>query len=136
MLFLARCCHVAHVNLNLADIRNLARLKTISASSEASGWLQAAPLRSLGLDIPSPEFIMALKLWLGIPIFSQTSPSICPCSNLIDQYGDHLLGCAHGPYRIRRHDALRDVLYHTLKADNQSVKLEQRINGSHRKNSP
>ena len=34
-----------------------------------------------------------------------------------------------GPYRIRRHDALRDVIYHALKLDNQNVKIEQRVNG-------
>ena len=30
-------------------------------------------------------------------------------------FGDHLLGCGNGPWRIHRHDALRDVLYHALR---------------------
>ncbi len=54
---------------------------------------------------------------------------LCPCSNIIDRYGDHLLGCSHGPYRIRRHDSLRDIVYHALKVDNQNVKIEQSTGG-------
>ena len=50
-----------------SDIRNTARLKAIS-TNKTSGWLQAPPLRSIGLDMPNPEFITALKIWLGIPL--------------------------------------------------------------------
>ena len=30
----------------------------------------------------------------------------------VDRFGDHLLGCGHGPMRIRRHDALCDIVFH------------------------
>ena len=40
--------------------------------------------------------------------------------------GDHLLGCGHGPLRIRRQDALRHVLYHALLIDHPGVRIEQR----------
>ena len=75
------------------------------------------------------EFNIALRICLGIPLIPPSSSLICPCTQCIDQYGDHLLGCSCGPYRIRRHDALRDIIYHTLKLDNQNVKIEQRVNG-------
>ena len=39
--------------------------------------------------------------------------------------GDHLLVCGHGPLRIRRHDALRQVLYHALLNDHPGVRIEQ-----------
>ena len=47
-------------------------------------------------------------MWLGLPMFNTDPPPIAtyPCRSLIDQYGDHLLNCRHGPYRIRRHEAL------------------------------
>ena len=80
--------------------------------------------------MPAAEFLVALKVWLGIPLNPLSSPVVCPCSNIIDRYGDHLLGCSHGPYRIRRHNALRDIIYHALKQDNQNVKLEQSAGGS------
>ena len=28
-----------------------------------------------------------------------TSPVRCPCGSVVDQFGDHLLGCGHGPMR-------------------------------------
>lgn len=37
----------------------------------------------------------------------------------VDIYGDHLLECNHGPFQIRRNDALRDVVWHAL--DNTTV---------------
>ena len=40
--------------------------------------------------------------------------------------GDHLLGCGHGPLRIRRRDALRHVLCHALLIDHPGVRIEQR----------
>ena len=47
----------------------------------------------------------------------------------VDVYGDHLLECNHGPFRIRRHDALRDVFWHALLQDNTTVCRDQRIQG-------
>ena len=118
--------------LSNQDLRNRARLLAISESRESSGWLKAAPLSSLGLAMPCHEFTTSLRLWLGIPITSLPSSSICPCSATLDQYGDHLLGCKVGPYRIRRHNALRDIIYYTLKQDNPNVRLEQPLNSNTR----
>ena len=76
-----------------------------------------------------PEFISATCYWLEIPHIPPSTPLLCPCSNHIDPYGDHIIGCAHGPYRIRRHDALRNTIFHTLREDNPNVLLEQRVSG-------
>jgi len=52
------------------NIRQQARLQALSHSSGASsGWLKAIPQVFLGLAIPGPEFVVALRLWLGIPFF-------------------------------------------------------------------
>ena len=107
--------------LSHSDIRNQVRLNALSASRETSAWLKAIPIASLGLDILGSEFNIALQIWLGIPLIPSL---ICPCTQFIDQYGDHLLGCSCGPYRIRKHDALRDVIYHALKLDNLRLNYE------------
>ena len=60
------------------------------------------------LFLHGPEFVVGLRLWLGIPLFP-LSP-LCVCLTSIDQFGDHLLECSHGPMRIRRHDALVDIV--------------------------
>ncbi len=45
----------------------------------------------------SHEFVIAVKLWPGIPIFPDFSKAIgCMCGQTIDSFGDHLLGCGHG----------------------------------------
>ena len=41
-------------------------------------------------------------------------------------YRYHLLGCSHGPMRIRRHDALVNILHHALLQDRPGVLKEQR----------
>ena len=70
------------------------------------------------------EFVLALRLWLGVPVFP--TPVRCPCGQMVDRFGDHLLGCGHGPLRIRRHDALREIVYHALLNDHRGVRMEQR----------
>ena len=68
----------------------------------------------------------SLWYWLGIPIFFSTNPVRCSCGSTVDQFGDHLLGCGHGPMRNRQHDALCDVIFHALLQDNSGCKREQR----------
>ena len=76
-----------------ASIRDRARLNTISGQ-HAGAWLQALPNLSLGLAMPSKEFIVALRVWLGIPIFNLPSDvKRCTCGAIIDKFGDHVLGC-------------------------------------------
>jgi len=108
-----------------ANIRDQARLTALSHSSgTCSGWLKAIPQSSLGLAINGPEFVVGLRLWLGIPLFP--IPPLCVCLAPIDCFGDHLLECSHGPMRIRRHDALVDIVHHALSQSHPGVLKEQR----------
>ena len=96
-----------------STIRDQARLRALSHSSgTSSGWIKALPQPALGLAIPPHDFTIALRLWLGIPLFP--SLPLCTCLSVIDQFGDHLLGCSHGPLRIQRHNALVSVVHHAL----------------------
>ena len=49
------------------------------------------------------------------------------CLTSIDQFGDHLLECSHGPMRIRRHDALVDIVCHALSQSHSGALKEQRV---------
>ena len=118
-----------------SNLRDQTRLNTV-ASPHASAWLRAIPNVNLGLTLPKHEFVVAVKLWLGIPIFPSLSNSIrYTCGHIIDVFGDHLLGCGHGPLRTKRHDALRDIVYHALLVDNGGVRIEQKC-GSESNNRP
>lgn len=121
-------CHFNTLREGLS-IRDKVRLQTLAESSHTSAWLKAVPLESLGLSIPSPSFVVSVKIWLGIPMFPVHPLLKCSCGAMIDPYGDHLLGCGQGPLRIRRHNGLRDVIWHALLQDDTEVRRELRISG-------
>ena len=98
-------------------------------SSLAFAWLQVPPSPQLGLAISPAEFVVALCLWLGIPVFSEMDPSACSCHQLVDHFCDHIIGCSHGPLRIRRHNALCDIIYFALLEDSADVRWEQGVSG-------
>ena len=95
--------------LDSSNLRDLARLNTLSRGRHTHAWLQAIPQPNLGLSMTSSEFSIALRYWLGIPLFRSSHLQSCTCRSPLDQHGDHLLGCSQGPLRIRRHDALCNI---------------------------
>ena len=79
----------------------------------------------MGLAISPHDFTIALRLWLGIPLFP--SSPLCTCLSVINQFGDHLLGYSHGPLRIQCHNALVSIVHHALLQDHSGVLREQGI---------
>ena len=49
--------------------------------------------------------------------------------SIIDSYGDYVLGCGSGNLRIKRHDALCDIVFHTLLEDHSGTRREQHCGG-------
>ena len=39
----------------------------------SSAWLKAIPHFSLSLAMPVTEFVVAVRLWLGVPLFPHSS---------------------------------------------------------------
>ena len=106
-----------------STIRDQARLHALSHSSgTSSSWVKALPQPALGLAFPPHDFTIALRLWLGIPLFP--SLPLCTCLSVIDQFGDHLLGCSHGPLRIQYHNVLMSIVHHALLQDHPGVLRE------------
>ena len=76
------------------------------------------------------EYILACRYWLGISIFPDSQQAArCPCGHVMDCFGDHVLGCGHGPLRIKRHNAISEVIWHALLVDNRDSKREQKCGG-------
>ena len=95
---------------NSSTIQDQAHLRAVAHSSgTSSGWLKAIPQPSLSLAFSPHDFIIALRLWLGVPLFPLLP--LCTCLSAIDQFGDHLLGCSRGPLRIQRHV---NIIHHAL----------------------
>jgi len=104
----------------------------LAASDSAgcsSAWLNAIHNPSLSLAMPVTEFVVAVRIWLGISLFP--TAQLCTCLSSIDSYGDHFLGFSYGPLRICRHDALTCILFHSMLLDNPRVLCEQRVSGDY-----
>ena len=48
----------------------------------------------------------------------------CSCGTVIDDYGDHILGCDSIPMRIYQHNSLREVIWHVLLQDHSGCRRE------------
>ena len=113
-----------------ASIRDRARLNTLGTPL-AGAWLRAIPNPNLSLAMSRHEFVPAVRMWLGIRLFPSPPQSLrCTCGQIMDEFGDHLLGCAHGPLRIKRHDALRNIIWHALLMDDKGAAREQHCGNS------
>ena len=107
---------------NTSTIRDQARLRAVAHSSGvSSGWLKAISQPTLGLAFSPHEFVIAVRLWLGVPLFPLLP--LCTCLSVIDQFSDHLLGCSHGPLCIQRHDALVSIVHHACSTARSSARL-------------
>ena len=110
---------------DMSSVRDRARLNAIS-STYAGAWLKAVPNQNLGLSMLQHEFIIAIRIWLGIPLFTDSSDSLsCVCGSIIDPHGDHLLGCGYDSALNRHHNALCDTIWHALLIHNKAAKREQ-----------
>ena len=47
----------------------------------------------------------------------------------MDCFGDHVLGCGHGPLRTKRHNAISEVIWHARLVDNKEFKRVQKCGG-------
>ena len=122
--------HIYSDILSCCSIHDWACLLAISDPSGLSCvWLQVLPAPQLGLAIPPAKFIVALCLWLGIPVFSRADSFSCSGHQPVDCFGNHLIGCGHGPLHIRCHNALCDIIYYALLEDNSEVYQEQGMSG-------
>lgn len=68
---------------NFSTIRDQAHLHAVThCFSVSSGWLKPIPQPSLGLTFFLHDFVVAVRLWLGIPLFSLLP--FCTCLSVID----------------------------------------------------
>ncbi len=105
------------------SLRDQARMKAVT-NPHSGAWLRAIPNRSFGLAMSTQKFVVALRLRLGIAVFPRHSTSYrCTCNHVIHEHGDHALGC--GPLRIKRQDAVCDVIYHRLLKENADTRREE-----------
>ena len=88
-------------------------------------WLQAIPNKNLGLVMSAEKSMIALHLWLGISVFLLSHL-------LVDVHVVPVImfsAAGSGNLRIKRHDALCDIVFHTLLEDHSGTREEQHCGG-------
>ena len=87
-----------------------APLKLISASG-ASLFLHATPSKAAPLNNDPSLFVGMLCRWLRVPFAEQDVERPC-CRGVRERSGDHALVCSCGGDRTRRHNLLRNIVFH------------------------
>ena len=65
-----------------------------------------------------------VQRWLRVPLHE--TEFHCPyCDDIIDKYGDHCLTCSCGGDRTKRHNLLRNEIFHQCNSSGLSPELER-----------
>jgi hypothetical protein len=108
----------------LAGARPLraARLHSVSRP-ESGAWLNACPCEAVGLAMSHAEFQVAALLRLGAPVGIEA-----PCTRCrqlaSDAFGHHSLCCTAAGDHTRRHNDLRDLVFHRAVAAGLAPEVE------------
>ena len=113
--------------LATGDQESTARLLAAS-SNESGAWLHAPPISSLGLRMSNDAVRIAVGLRVGAPL---CQPHTCAhCGKGMDQFGRHGLSCKSSQGRRSRHQAINNIVLHSLASANIPSRLEP--SGLHR----
>lgn len=116
----------SHAQLSLPGVTPMARrahLSLISASGAGLFW-HATPSEAARLNNVPSLFIGMLQRWLRIPFAEHDMECPC-CDGVLDRFGDHALTCCGGGDRTRRHNLLRNMVFHAAASANLHPELER-----------
>jgi len=106
----AKIAHTIKAAAALSDHARHAHLGLTSAP-HAGCWLHTTPSPATNNQMDPLHFKTAIQRWLRMPILGEDG--ICPlCDGVLDKFGDHCLVCPMGGDRTRRHNLLRNHVYH------------------------
>ena len=105
--------------------RDKARLNSVGMN-HAGDFLNAVPVKALGLHLRPQEFTVSVKYRLGVPVHTASGPCAAECGEAnADVFGDHSLGCSKESERIHRHNILRDAVHGTARQAALSPRKEE-----------
>ena len=107
--------------------RDQARLLE-QTSDLGTAWMSVIPSAPLRTIINSEDYTLALKWWLGLPLFhGREEERTCPgCGRPCDLFGDRLLYCARNNFS-RKHNAVQEVIANLLQASGQGFTTEAKV---------
>jgi len=117
------------------DKRSVAQLRHSACRSQrqhfdlvqaegAGMYMHATPSKAAKLDNEPALFVGMLRRRLRIPFADKDVE--CPlCGGVLDSFGDHALVCCAGGDRTRRHNLLRNMVFHAAEAARLHPELEK-----------
>ena len=95
----------------------------LTTSSGAGSWLHTVPSKALGTHVDPILYKTMIQRWLRQPLYE--SEFHCPfCDDVVDRYGDHCLICSCGGDRTKRHNLLRNEVFHLCNSAGLNPELE------------
>ena len=108
---------------NANNTSYLAHLNHITASG-AGSWLHAVPSKALGTHVDPLLYRTMIQRRLRVQIHD--SEFHCPiCGEIVDKHGDHCLTCACGGDRTKRHNLIRNEVFHFCNSSGLNPELER-----------
>ena len=96
----------------------------LTTSSGAGAWLNAIPSKALGTYMDPILYKTAIQRWLRLPLFE--SEFHCPfCDEVVDRFGDHCITCSCGGDRTKRHNLIRNEVFHFCQSAGLNPELER-----------
>ena len=105
---------------NSTSASSRGRLMAVSAPN-ASAWLNAIPIHSLGLKLDNESLRIAVALRLGI---KAAMPYTCACGFPVQGTATHGLDCRKSSGKHARHSAVNDIIHRALQAAGVPSQLE------------
>ena len=98
----------------------ISRLKSVS-DKDASAWVNAIPVSSLGLKLSAEQLRISVGLRLGCFLCSNHQ---CICGSHVDPFGRHGLSCKKSAGRHSRHQEVNNIVHRALCSANIASTLE------------
>ena len=105
------------------NVHLLAHLN-LTTTSGAGSWLHTVPSKALGTSVDPIIYKTMIQSWLRVTLFD--SEFNCPlCDEVVDKHGDHCLTCSCGGDRTKRHNLLRNEVFHQCNSAGLNPELEK-----------
>ena len=96
----------------------------LTTAGGAGSWLHTVPSKALGTHVDPFLYRTMIQRWLRLPLHE--SEYHCPfCDEVVDKYGDHCLTCSCGGDRTKRHNLLRNEVFHLCNSTGLNPELER-----------
>ena len=96
----------------------------LTSARGAGQWLHTVPNKACRKAVDPLQYKTMIQQWLRSPVFDCDFP--CPqCEGIVDRFGDHCLVCSGGGDRTRRHNCLRNEVFHLCASAGLAPELEK-----------